>query len=140
MDGTHCLGISIAFSYDRSLRRKIEAHELPIPTAWRPALKQLADKAILGTEIKTLSNIKIGQIDSETKSIHRYNIDEYPDTLGPLDKQTWETSIYIWDSPYWRVLIDLTDLDGHITDLVLHARVHETDNGFSIEPGLIYVP
>ena len=119
---------------------KDDESEKPIPTAWRSALKQLADKAVFGTEIKNQPDIKIEKIDSETASSHCYNIESYPDALGPLNKKSWETSIYIWDSACWRVLVDLTDTNGQITDLVLHASVKETDKGFLIEPGLIYVP
>ena len=119
---------------------KIEARELPVPTAWRTALKQLSDKATQGTKISALTDIEIGPIDNETKSIHRHNIDGYPDQLGPLSEISWDTSIYIWDSPYWRVLVDLSDENGDTTDLVFHVRVYETTNGYSIEPGLVYVP
>ena len=120
--------------------KKVDDQELPIPTEWRSALKQLADKAVFGTNIEPSSNIEIGEIDSKTRSSHHYNIASYPDPLGPLNEQSWKTSIYIWDSPHWALLVDLTDADGHVTDLVLHAKVHETDKGFLIEPGLIYVP
>ena len=119
---------------------KDDERELPVPTVWRSALKQLADKAVLGIEITTQLDIEIGKIDSKTASSHRYNIEGYPDALGPLNDKSWETSVYIWDSPCWRVLVDLTDIDGQVTDLVLHANVKETDKGFLIEPSLIYVP
>jgi len=91
-------------------------------------------------KVKAPSNIEIKPIEKETNSSHQYNIDSYPDTLGPLHEKSWESSIYIWDSPYWTVLVDLTDTNGQITDLVLHARIYETDSGYIIEPGLIYVP
>lgn len=119
---------------------KDDERELPVPTTWRSTLKQLADKAVLGTEIKNQPDIEIGKIDRETGSSHRYNIENYPDALGPLNNKSWETSIYIWDSSCWRVLVDLIDKNGQVTDLVFHAKVYETDRGYLIEPGLIYVP
>lgn len=119
---------------------KDDERELPVPTAWRSALKQLADKAVLGTEIKDSSDIEIGKIDSKTALSHRYNVESYPDALGPLNDKSWETSIYIWESPYWAILIDLSDVNGETTDLVLHAKIFETRERFKIEPGLIYVP
>jgi len=84
--------------------KKDDERELPIPTAWRSALKQLADKAVLGTEVKKQPDIELGEIDNKTASSHRYNIEGYPDVLGPLSDKSWETSIYIWDAPCWRVL------------------------------------
>lgn len=133
-------GYRSSYSMEDILVEKIEDHELPIPTEWRLALKQLADKIVLGAEIEALPNIEIGLIDSETVSSHNYNIEGYPDKLGPLQESSWKTSIYIWDSPYWQVLVDLADENGNISDLVLHARIHETAQGFLIEPGLVYVP
>ena len=140
MDGTNCVGVAVGINMETVPVEKDDERELPVPTEWRLALKQLADKAVLGTEIKDQSNIEIGNIDSNIASNHHYNIQCYPDALGPLTDKSWETSIYIWDSPYWRVLVDLTDLNGQVTDLVLHASGMETDKGFLIEPDLIYVP
>ena len=119
---------------------KVDDREQAVPTVWRSALKQLADQAVLGTEIDALINIVIRPIDIATRSSHRYNIDDYPDKLGPIGEHSWAKSIYIWNSTSWKVLVDLTDLNGDITDLVLHAEVYETDSGYLIEPGLIYVP
>lgn len=114
--------------------------EKPVPTAWRSALKQLADKVVFGTEIKNQPDIEIDEIDSKTESSHRFNIESYADALGPLNDKTWETSIYIWDAPYWAILVDLSDVNGETTDLVLHTKVFETQEGYKIEPGLIFVP
>lgn len=140
MDGADCMGVAVGFHMETVPIEKDNKRELPVPTAWRSALKQLADKAVLRTEIKDSSDIEIGIIDSKTASSHHYNIQIYPDTLGPLNDKSWETSIYIWDSPYWTILLDLSDVNGKTTDLVLHAKIFETLEGFKIEPGLIYVP
>jgi len=119
---------------------KNESLEQPIPTIWRSALKKLADKVALGTDIDALTKIEIEAIDMKSEVINKENIDSYPDKLGPLHEQSWETSIYIWEPPYWAILIDLSDTNGDTTDLVFHSKICETKNGFRIEPGLIYVP
>jgi len=95
LDGANCLGVAVGLYMETVPVEKDDERELPVPTAWRSALKQLASKAVLGTEIKNQPDIEVGQIDSKTASSHRYNIEGYPDTLGPLGDKTWETSIYI---------------------------------------------
>jgi hypothetical protein len=119
---------------------KNEEDELPIPTVWREALKRLANALVFDTEYIPVSDILATSCNAKTKEIQAYNLETYPDAIGPLTDSTWENSIYRWDAGYWQVLLDLVTKEGEISDLVFHAKVRETESGYVIEPGLIYVP
>ncbi len=84
--------------------------------------------------------VAMGSIDEDILKISRGNIKAYPDPLGELAESAWSTSVSYWIGDCWKLLIDLTAADGTVTDLVLHAEVKETESGYAIEPGLIYVP
>ena len=119
---------------------KIMNQELPVPNAWRPALKALADCLVLKSPIQSVAEFIIDDIDEESLLISYGNIDDYPDTLGPLAAASWESSICVWSEGYWQLLVDLTTETGDVSDLVFHAKVTERGSAYSIEPGLIYVP
>jgi hypothetical protein len=115
-------------------------NERPIPSVWRKGLKRLADGFLSMELIETNDNISISSIASETKEINFANITDYPDRLGPLAEKAWETSVCIWASDHWDILVDLSDENGETTDLVLHATIYEEGQEFILESGLIYVP
>jgi hypothetical protein len=65
---------------------------------------------------------------------------DYGETLVELPRETWESSVAQWMGAHWDVLVDLwTEGEGR-RDLVLDARVHETESGFRFEVRLVYVP
>ena len=122
---------------DEILIKKDAEHELPIPAIWRHELKKIADyfvqkNAQLPKTVRSLEH--------DITKINRGNLDDYPDKIILLSEKTWETSIYLWHEHYWQVLLDLTAEGGESSDLVLHLRVYENDDGFEFEVGLIYVP
>ena len=41
---------------------------------------------------------------------------------------------------YWEVLVDLYTVESGRSDMVLHARVFAENDGYRIEPGMVYVP
>lgn len=111
--------------------------EQPVPDAWREALKTIADAFVLGALPLGPS---IRTVDPETATINPANIAAYPDPIGPLHEASWTTSIHARADDHWQVLVDLSTVDGETSDLVLHVRVFEVEDGFKFEPGLIYVP
>jgi len=114
--------------------------ERPIPTTWRRPLSQIANAFVE----KNFPNVKIadylGAWRENILSINYSNIDDYPDKLGTLHPNTWKTSICQWEDSYWTVLLDLSDVNGNTTDLVLHLKVTKNSKGYKFEPELIYVP
>lgn len=119
---------------------KTEDQELPVPDAWKPALKALADAIVGNTVPNPIEGFVIGAIEDDRLEISRSNIEDYPDKLGALTKQTWKSSIYVWDGRCWEVLVDLTTDTGDVSDLVMHAKITECGDKYFIEPRLIYVP
>lgn len=125
---------------DYSPISKTEDQELPVPSAWRTALKALVDAVVLQTKLREIEGFVIMSIEDDLLQICRSNIEDYPDTLGPLSEETWKSSICVWNEGFWAVLVDLTTNDGEVSDLVFHAKVTERGEEYLIEPGLIYVP
>ena len=119
---------------------KTEDQELPIPSAWRSALKEIADALVLRRTIPQIDGFLISPIETDQLGICWENIGDYPDPLGPLTKESWKTSISVWNAGYWSVLVDLTTTSGEVSDLVFHTKVTEREDRYLIEPGLIYVP
>lgn len=120
--------------------KKDETDEHPIPVVWRAALKQVADLLVRGDQPATVAPLIVATLDSDTNEISHQNIAVYPDALGPLADKAWDTSVYIWMGDHWDILIDLTAANGETSDLVLHAKIRESGEQFTIEPGPIYVP
>ena len=123
-----------------NILQKDENRELPVPLIWRDTLKAIANSFVERNFPSSNIKEKLSAFDHKIIIINYGNIDDYPDKLGLLGDATWQTSIYIWDGDYWRVLLDLSDVDGNTTDLVLHLKVRENGNDFLFEPYLIYVP
>ncbi len=119
---------------------KTEDKELPVPSAWRFALKTIADALVGETVIPKIDGFLISSPEKDQLQICRDNIEAYPDEIGSLNVESWNSSIHIWNNGYWSVLVDLTAHSGETTDLVFHAKVSEQGEQYLIEPGLIYVP
>ena len=114
--------------------------ELPVPTAWRAALKELADCFVVDGFNSLKSTFLAKAIDEDIVKINKSNIENYPDQIGILMQKSWDTSVYVWTGKDWAVLVDLSTSDGKTCDLVLHATVSEIAGSYKIEAGLIYVP
>ncbi|WP_440590415.1 DUF7668 domain-containing protein [Parvularcula maris] len=119
------------------LPSKVVARELPVPTMWRPQLKQLADDMVFGRQP---SGPAFRQPSSDILDISSANISAYPDMIGELRDASWLSSIHVWNGAHWEVLLDLTNVAGAVTDLVLHVSVLELNGAYEFEPGMIYVP
>ncbi len=118
------------------VERIIDA-ELPVPTAWRTILKSIADHFVTGA---ILLEPAVRPFTPQTSEINAGNVAAYPAKLSSLSDSSWDSSIYAWQGDCWHVLVDLTDENGSVTDLVLHVSVFESTDGFEYQPGLIYVP
>jgi hypothetical protein len=67
-------------------------------------------------------------------------IENYGETLVELPDETWESSVCIWLGDRWDALVDLwTRAEGR-SDLVLSARIFESDMGFQFQIYMVYVP
>jgi hypothetical protein len=119
---------------------KDEENELPIPQVWRDVfcqiVKSLSNKDYLVNS--TISNVPSLSI-SDSKHIED-NIESYGEELTELPPETWDSSIYLWMGTHWDVIIDLWTLGEGQSDLVLSAKVYETNNQYTFKIEMVYVP
>jgi hypothetical protein len=119
---------------------KDEEKELPIPQVWRDVFCQIV-KALSNKDYlvnSTISNVPSLSID-DSKYIED-NIESYGEELTELPAETWDSSIYLWMGTHWDVIIDLWTLGEGRSDLVLSAKVYETNNEYTFKIEMVYVP
>lgn len=103
--------------------------EHPIPLEWRPLLTRVAAAFVDGDFGLQRGIAGVAPVDAETQEWIAESVDAYGETLAPLDPAVWERSCYAWDgaNDHWRLLVDLTTDTEPVSDLVLHARLSDTD-------------
>ena len=106
---------------------KDEKNERHIPSIWRGVFENIVHSFVEGdfSLERCISNVDPLK-DSEARFIES-SISAYGDPLIDLPKDAWQTSVYRWQRGYWEVLVDLFTEDEGASDLVLFARVFETE-------------
>ncbi len=119
---------------------KDEEEQQPIPTAWRPVLREIVG-AFVERDYRLTKGVEcVLPVSAKTaKQIKEY-IDDYGETLVALPEKTWTSSICMWMGQRWEVLVDLWTKGEGRSDLVLSALVSETKDGFQIKIEMVYVP
>ncbi|MDP9423294.1 MAG: hypothetical protein M3Q19_10790 [Pseudomonadota bacterium] len=103
-----------------------DGEEHPIPAEFRPMLRQIVDAFAAGDyKLGAHAIDGVEPVDPDTVEIIAHNICAYGDTLVPLNDETWNTSIARWMGGYWHMLIDLSTAGESVSDLVLHADLHD---------------
>jgi hypothetical protein len=114
--------------------------EHPVPEPWRSTFRQIVDAFVAGDfqlRHRTVDGVEI--VDRATAKRIAENVAAYGEPLAPLDDATWERSVYRWMDGYWQVLVDLTTQGDPVSDLTLHAKLHEAD-GPRLEIESVHVP
>jgi hypothetical protein len=114
--------------------------EHPIPEGLRPRFRELVAALVAGDF--QLSNHRlngVAPIGARLADFIAEQINAYGATLAPLSDEVWERSIYAFDGPNWQFLIDLTTTEEPVSDLVLHARLADDEQGL-IEVWSVHVP
>jgi hypothetical protein len=121
-----------------AVRDENAAH--PVASAWRPTLCEIV-KAFVRRDYALRQRIPaVAPVSAETaRQIEQY-VSVYGETLCELPEEAWTTSVAQWMGSHWDVLVDLWTVESGRSDMVLDARVSETDDGFSVEIQLVYVP
>jgi hypothetical protein len=121
---------------------KDASRELPIPAAWRPALRAIVESLVAADYRPDQAIEGVEQVSAETALQIQGYVQEYGATLVALPDEAWCTSVCIWNGECWEALVDLWTREEGRSDLVLHARVRDTDAdpGFRIAVYLVYVP
>ena len=55
------------------------------------------------------------------------SVSAYGDSLAPLHPSTSEHAVYRWMGDYWQMLVDLTTESEEVSDLTLHAKLHNIE-------------
>ena len=96
---------------------KTEGRELPVPEAWRPDLKRLADALVFQSELAGVcQQMVLDPIDTADLDFNRKSIAAYPDTIGALNARAWLSSVYVWQGGHWDLLVDLSTAEGETSD------------------------
>ena len=119
---------------------KDEENEHPVASAWRETLRRIVSALAEGDYRLALAPEGVEFVnDATAKQIADY-VADYGERLVELPDEAWDSSVARWMGSHWDVLIDLwTRAEGR-SDLVLQARVYETEGGYRYEVGLVYVP
>lgn len=119
---------------------KDEDNQRPIPTAWRPVLREVV-KAFVREDYRLGAGVAgVAPVSAKTARQIAASIEDYGETLVELPDETWDSSVCIWTGEEWDVLVDLwTEGEGR-SDLVLSARVSESKAGHAIRIEMVYVP
>jgi hypothetical protein len=114
--------------------------ERPIPTAWRPIIREIVH-ALANEDYRLISGINgVTPFSAETADRIREYIQDYGATLTELPDETWNSSVCRWMGNRWDALIDLwTESEGR-SDLVLRLNVSEVKDGFVFSMYMVYVP
>lgn len=119
---------------------KDEEDQRPIPSAWRPAFREIV-RALARKDYGLKAGIPgVAPLSPKiAKQIKEY-VEDYGETLVELSEKTWASSCCLWMGKHWDVLIDLwTKREGR-SDLALRARVSESKSGLVIRIEMVYVP
>jgi hypothetical protein len=77
-------------------------------------------------------------VTNETAAHIEKYIEDYGETLVELPEETWDSSVCIWQGKGWDALVDLwTRAEGR-SDLVLSARIFESDRGLKFYINMVY--
>lgn len=112
----------------------------PVPMAWRPALKAIADALACGDYALTSVAEEVEPVSPETSCQMEAAVRAYGATLIDLPEATWATSVCMPYGEHWDVLVDLWTAEEGPSDLVLGVRVREQAGAFRYRVELVYVP
>jgi hypothetical protein len=121
-----------------AVRDENAAH--PVASAWRPTLCEIVKAFVRHDYALNQCIPSVAPVSAETaREIERY-VADYGETLCELPDETWATSVAQWTGSHWDVLVDLWTVESGRSDMVLDARVFETNDGLSVEIHFVCVP
>jgi len=114
--------------------------EHPIPEALRPRFSELVAALVAGDFELTGHHLRgVSPVEPALAAFIAEQVEAYGARLAPLGDQVWEKAVYRWGGQHWLFLIDLSTADEPVSDLVLHARLFEGEEG-RIEVTSVHVP
>jgi hypothetical protein len=119
---------------------KDSENEGPIPSAWRPALKNIVD-AFVRHDYRLADGVAgVAPVSEETATQIRTYIQDYGAKLVSLPQESWATSVCIWMDDHWDALIDLWSEEEGSSDLVLQVHVSDVGSEPLVTVYMVYVP
>lgn len=112
----------------------------PIPGDWRPTFREIVRAFVEGDYALARGVPGVRPVSAETAEQMRWYVGDYGETLVTLPDDTWRTSECLWMWSFWDVFVDLWTAESGRSDMVLAARVFETDGGHEIDLHAVYVP
>jgi hypothetical protein len=119
---------------------KDEDAEHAIASAWRPTFRAIVSAFVVGDFRLGRGIASVEPVSESTAKQIRDYVADYGETLVELPEESWKTSVAQWMGTHWDVLVDLWTLGEGRSDLVLGARVYETETGYRYQIGIVYVP
>lgn len=119
---------------------KDKDQERSVPTVWRPIFVDIIDAFMKKNYLLSEGVKSVSVVSNETAKHIKEYIADYGEELTQLPEETWESSVCIWMGTHWDVLIDLWTKGEGASDLVLSAKVSESDRGYIVDIGMVYVP
>lgn len=114
--------------------------EGPIPSAWRPILKNIVDAFVSHDYCLAEGMIGVAPVPEKTATQIRNDIQDYGAKLVALPQASWDTSVCIWMEDHWDALIDLWTVEEGSSDLVLQVHVSEVASEHVMTVYMVYVP
>ena len=114
--------------------------EHPVPEALRPRFRTLVLALVAGDfELSRHELAGISPVDPNTARFIAGQVAAYGDDLAPLRDEVWKRSAYRWIDGHWEFLIDLSTTQEAVSDLALHAKLFDDQDG-RIEVWSVHVP
>ncbi|MCC2525690.1 DUF7668 domain-containing protein [Vibrio coralliilyticus] len=112
----------------------------PIPIVWRQTFCQIVSSFVDHDYLLNRSIEGVIPVAQDIADQIETYIKDYDENLVVLPEQTWDSSVCMWMETHWDVLIDLwTETEG-LSDLVLQAKVFESQDGYKYQIEMVYVP
>jgi hypothetical protein len=118
---------------------KDDESEHPIPTAWRPVIREIVSAFVKHDYQLTNGVSNVAPVPAETAERIANYIQSYGAELIELPEETWASSVCIWMGNRWEALIDLWSRSEGRSDLVLSLEVSEASDGFKFTIYMVYV-
>ncbi|WP_426263685.1 DUF7668 domain-containing protein [Sphingomonas sp. PWP1-2] len=105
-----------------------DADEHSVPSELYATFREIADAFAVGDYCLRDHAIRgVREVNPSAAKAIAESVSAYGDSLAPLHRSTWEYAVYRWMGGYWQMLVDLTTEGEEVSDLTLHAKLHDTE-------------
>lgn len=119
---------------------KDSENERPVPTALRPRFSEIVKAFVKADYLLEKGIAGVSPVAKDTAEQIKAYINDYGEELVELPDATWNSSVCLWMGTHWDVLVDLWTIQEGLSDLVLRAKIFESEEGYLVEVSMVYVP